>query len=111
MFVMDTKMREANRERQRKYREAHRDEVNEKRRERYSSRVGEGRCPRCGGKTKKGHILCEECCKYQGELNRKYAVERKKAAANVAVAEKPKKAAAARKTSATKQERAAKAKK
>ena len=93
MFVMDEKAREANRERQKKYREAHKNEVNEKRRERYNSRAEAGKCPRCGGKAKKGRVLCEKCCEYQGELNKKYAAERKKAASKTEATVKTKKAA------------------
>jgi hypothetical protein len=86
---MDAKARTANRERQRKYRETHREEINEKRRERYNERIDAGKCPRCGGKVKKGYTLCEKCCGYQADLNRKYAKERKKPA----VKAKPKAAA------------------
>ena len=115
MFVMDEKAREANRERQKKYREAHKNEVNEKRRERYNSRAEAGKCPRCGGKAKKGRVLCEKCCEYQGELNKKYAAERKKAASKTEATVKtkkaaPKAAAAKAKTSAAKPKTAAKAK-
>jgi hypothetical protein len=80
MYVMDEKARTANRERQRKYREAHRDEINDKRRERYNDRIEAGKCPRCGGKVKKGYTLCEGCCDYQADLNKKYARQRKKSA-------------------------------
>lgn len=94
MSITDEKVREANRERQRIYRERHKEEVNEKRRERYSGRAAAGKCPRCGGRAKKGRVLCEKCCEYQGELNRKYAAERKKAAPKKTAAVKPEKAAA-----------------
>jgi len=77
--MMDAKTRLANRERQRKYREAHRDEINEQRKERYNSRIAKGKCPRCGGKVKKGYTLCTDCCEYQAKLNQKYAKQRKKA--------------------------------
>jgi hypothetical protein len=76
--MTDAKTREANRERQRKYREAHREEINDQRRERYNDRIANGKCPRCGGKVKKGYTLCEDCCEYQANLNRKYAKQRKK---------------------------------
>jgi len=79
--MTDAKTRLANRERQRKYREAHRDEINEQRKERYNNRIAKGKCPRCGGKVKKGYTLCADCCEYQANLNRKYAKVRKKAAA------------------------------
>ena len=76
--MTDAKTRLANRERQRKYREAHRDEINEQRKERYNARIAKGKCPRCGGKVKKGYTLCSDCCEYQADLNRKYAKQRKK---------------------------------
>jgi len=76
--MTDAKTRLANRERQRKYREAHRDEINEQRKERYNARIAKGKCPRCGGKVKKGYTLCSDCCDYQADLNRKYAKQRKK---------------------------------
>lgn len=79
--MTDAKTRLANRERQRKYREAHRDEINEQRKERYNDRIASGKCPRCGGKVKKGYTLCADCCEYQANLNRKYAKQSKKAAA------------------------------
>ena len=76
--MTDAKTRKANRERQRKYRELHREEINDQRRERYNSRIESGKCPRCGGKVKKGYTLCTDCCEYQANLNRKYAKQRKK---------------------------------
>ena len=102
--MTDAKVREANRERQRKYREAHRDEINQQRKDRYNARISKGKCPRCGGKVTKGYTLCSECCEYQADLNRKYAKQRKttktakKPAAKKAAAKKP----AAKKTAAKK---------
>ena len=92
--MTDAKTRLANRERQRKYREAHRDEINEQRKERYNARIAKGKCPRCGGKVKKGYTLCTDCCEYQANLNQKYARQRKKAgvkktAAKTAARKKP----------------------
>ncbi|MDR2729936.1 MAG: hypothetical protein LBB81_03445 [Treponema sp.] len=86
--MTDAKTRLANRERQRKFREAHKDEINDQRKERYNNRIANGRCPRCGGKVKKGYTLCSDCCEYQANLNRKYAKERKKAASKKAVPKK-----------------------
>ena len=86
--MTDAKTRLANRERQRKYREAHRDEINEQRKERYNDRIAKGKCPRCGGKVKKGYTLCTDCCEYQATLNRKYAKVRKKTTKKAA-AKKP----------------------
>jgi len=107
--MTDEKTRIANRERQRKFREAHRDTINEQRKERYNDRIAKGKCPRCGGKVKKGYTLCTACCEYQADLNRKYAKVRKKSAGTKkAAAKKPtaKKAAskkpAAKKTTAKK---------
>jgi len=82
--MTDAKTRLANRERQRKYREAHRDEINQQRKERYNARIAKGKCPRCGGKVKKGYTLCSDCCDYQANLNRKYAKEKKKTGTKVA---------------------------
>ena len=96
--MTDAKTRLANRERQRKYREAHRDEINEQRKERYNKRIASGKCPRCGGKVKKGYTLCTECCEYQANLNRKYAKVRKKTTTKAAA----KKPTAAKKTTAKK---------
>ena len=95
--MTDAKTRLANRERQRKYREAHRDEINQQRKDRYNARISKGKCPRCGGKVKKGYTLCSDCCEYQADLNRKYAKQRKttkktvtkKAAAKKPAAKKP----------------------
>jgi predicted nucleic acid-binding Zn ribbon protein len=81
---MDEKARESNRLRQRKFLELHKDEVNNKRREKYHERISHGKCPRCGGRTKKGHTLCTNCCEYMLDLNRKYA-KRDKAAVKAKV--------------------------
>jgi hypothetical protein len=107
--MTDAKTRLANRERQRRYREAHRDEINEQRKERYNDRIAKGKCPRCGGKVKKGYILCAACSEYQANLNRKYA-KQKKTVVKKAGAKKP----AAKKTAVKakpKAKKAAKAKK
>jgi len=97
---MDEKTRESNRLRQRKFLELHKDEVNSKRREKYHERIGNGKCPRCGGRTKKGRTLCTDCCEYMLKLNRKYAKQSKTTVkAKTAVAKKaPKKKALKRKT-------------
>jgi hypothetical protein len=87
--MTDAKTRKANRDRQRKYREAHRDEINQQRRERYNERVAKGKCPRCGGKVKKGYTLCTTCCEYQANLNRKYAAQKKKPAVKTTAGKKP----------------------
>jgi len=86
--MTDAKTRLANRERQRKYREAHRDEINQQRKDRYNDRIAKGKCPRCGGKVKKGYTLCTDCCEYQATLNRKYSKVKKKTT-NKAAAKKP----------------------
>ena len=62
--------REANRIRQRRFLERHREEINQKRRERYASRKEAGRCPRCGKKLRsKKHILCKNCLEKAREYN------------------------------------------
>jgi len=76
---MDEKARESNRLRQRRFLELHKDEVNSKRREKYHERINSGKCPRCGGRVKKGRTLCTACCEYMLDLNRKYAKQKKKA--------------------------------
>jgi len=76
---MDEKTRENNRLRQRKFLELHKDEVNDRRREKYHERINSGKCPRCGGRVKKGHTLCTACCEYMLNLNRKYAKQKKTA--------------------------------
>lgn len=113
MFVMEADARKANRERQKKYREEHRDAINEKRREKYNDRIEAGKCPRCGGKVKKGYTLCENCCDYQSDLNKKYAKQRRKAepkAGAAAAKAAPKKAKAAPKAAPKKAKAAPKAK-
>jgi hypothetical protein len=76
-YKMDEKARADNRLRQQRYRELHREEINEKRRERYEERKKKNLCPRCGGKVKKGYTLCADCCEYQGKLNQQYAQNKK----------------------------------
>ncbi|WP_461245825.1 hypothetical protein [Treponema sp. R6D11] len=105
--MTDAKTRLANRERQRRYREAHRDEINEQRKERYNSRIKKGKCPRCGGKVKKGYILCSECSDYQANLNRKYAKQKKKTTGKAKVKKSTVKKAKVKKT-ATKKPKAKK---
>lgn len=77
---MDEKARENNRLRQRRFLEVHKEEVNARRRERYHERLSHGKCPRCGGRVKKGRTLCPDCCEYMLDLNRKYAGQKKKSA-------------------------------
>ena len=88
---MDEKARENNRLRQRRFLELHKEEVNARRRERYHERLSHGKCPRCGGRVKKGRTLCPDCCEYMLDLNRKYAGQKKSAGkARAAVKAKPK---------------------
>jgi DNA repair exonuclease SbcCD ATPase subunit len=57
-----TAEKEANRLRQQRYLENHRDEVNEYRRERYAARKDAGKCPRCGKKLRSAKfVLCKKC--------------------------------------------------
>jgi len=62
--------REANRLRQQRFLERHRDEVNEQRRERYAARKESGRCPRCGKKLRSlKFTLCKQCLEKAREYN------------------------------------------
>lgn len=62
--------RESNRLRQQRFLERHRDEINEKRRERYAERKGSGRCPRCGKKLRSSKFtLCKTCLERAREYN------------------------------------------
>ena len=54
--------KQANRERQQRYLENHREEVNEYRRCRYAELKEEGKCPRCGKKLRSHKLLlCKDC--------------------------------------------------
>ena len=70
---MSTKdKREANRLRQQRFLENHRDEINEKRRERYAARKKGGRCPRCGKKLRSLKLtLCKDCLEKAREYNQR----------------------------------------
>jgi endogenous inhibitor of DNA gyrase (YacG/DUF329 family) len=94
--MTDEKARESNRLRQRKFLELHKDEVNQKRREKYHERLDHGKCPRCGGRVKKGRTLCSDCCEYMLDLNRKYAKQTKAATKTKAKAKAPAKKAPAK---------------
>lgn len=62
--------RESNRLRQQRFLEKHRDEINEKRRERYADRKESGRCPRCGKKLRSlKFTLCKNCLEKAREYN------------------------------------------
>jgi len=64
--------REANRLRQQRFLENHRDEINEKRRERYAARKKDSRCPRCGKKLRSlKHTLCKDCLEKAKEYNQR----------------------------------------
>ena len=64
--------REANRLRQQRFLENHRDEINEKRRERYAARKEGGRCPRCGKKLRSSkQTLCKDCLEKAREYNQR----------------------------------------
>jgi endogenous inhibitor of DNA gyrase (YacG/DUF329 family) len=103
---MDEKARENNRLRQRRFLELHKEEVNARRRERYHERLDHGKCPRCGGRVKKGRTLCPDCCEYMLDLNRKYAGQKKKSAGKA----RPKAKAAVKAKPRAKAKPAAKAK-
>jgi predicted amidophosphoribosyltransferase len=62
--------KEANRVRQQRYLETHREEVNEYRRDRYAERKAEGKCPRCGKKLRSAKsVLCKNCLGRAREYN------------------------------------------
>ncbi|MDR1904920.1 MAG: hypothetical protein LBQ88_21890 [Treponema sp.] len=64
-------IREANRIRQQRFLEKHKDEVNKKRREKYAERKEKNKCPRCGKKVRaKNHILCKNCLSKAKEYNK-----------------------------------------
>jgi len=64
--------REANRLRQQRFLEKHRDEINEKRRERYADRKEGGKCPRCGKKLRSlKFTLCKDCLERAREYNQR----------------------------------------
>ena len=63
--------REANRLRQRRFLERHREEINEKRREKYAERKVNGRCPRCGKKLRSFKLtLCKNCLERAREYHK-----------------------------------------
>ena len=64
--------RESNRLRQQRFLERHRDEINEKRRERYALRKDDGRCPRCGKKLRSAkRTLCKMCLERARDYNQR----------------------------------------
>ena len=66
---MDAK--ESNRLRQQRFLEKHRDEINEKRRERYEARKESNQCPRCGKKLRSAKFtLCKDCLERAREYNK-----------------------------------------
>ena len=68
---MSTKnQKEANRLRQQRFLEKHRDEINQKRREKYAERKDSGCCPRCGKKLRSAkRSLCKTCLEKAKEYN------------------------------------------
>jgi hypothetical protein len=66
------KEKEANRLRQQRFLENHRDAVNAKRRKKYAARKKEGRCPRCGRKLRsKKTLLCKNCLEKAKDYNQR----------------------------------------
>ena len=64
--------KEANRLRQQRFLERHRDEINEKRREKYAARKESGQCPRCGKKLRSAkRALCKNCLEKAKEYNKR----------------------------------------
>jgi len=67
--VLDAK--ESNRLRQQRFLEKHREEINEKRRERYAARKDSSLCPRCGKKLRSPKFtLCKDCLGKAREYNK-----------------------------------------
>jgi hypothetical protein len=63
-------IKDANRIRQQRFLEKHKDEVNKKRRERYAKRKEKNKCPRCGKIVRaKNYILCKKCLVKAKEYN------------------------------------------
>ena len=64
--------RESNRLRQQRFLENHRDEINEKRREKYADRKDSGNCPRCGKKLRSlKFTLCKDCLEKARDYNQR----------------------------------------
>jgi len=64
--------REANRLRQQRFLSKHRDEINEKRRERYAARKENSCCPRCGKKLRSVKFaLCKNCLEKARDYNQR----------------------------------------
>jgi len=64
--------RESNRLRQQRFLENHRDEINEKRRDRYAERKDSGCCPRCGKKLRSAKFtLCKDCLEKARDYNQR----------------------------------------
>jgi hypothetical protein len=64
--------REANRLRQQRFLENHREEINRQRKERYAARIKDSRCPRCGKKLRSTKsVLCKSCLEKAKEYNKK----------------------------------------
>ena len=64
--------RESNRLRQQRFLERHRDEINEKRREKYADRKDNGCCPRCGKKLRSlKFTLCKICLETARDYNQR----------------------------------------
>ena len=62
--------REANRLRQQRFLEKHRDEINKKRRKKYAARKKTGQCPRCGKKLRSVKFtLCKICLEKARDYN------------------------------------------
>jgi len=70
---MSTKAeKESNRLRQQRFLERHRDEINEKRREKYAERKEGGRCPRCGKRLRSlKFTLCKSCLEMARDYNKR----------------------------------------
>ena len=62
--------RKANRLRQQRFLEKHRDEINKKRRKKYAARKKASLCPRCGKKMRSASLtLCKACLEKARDYN------------------------------------------
>ncbi|MCL2380111.1 MAG: hypothetical protein FWC64_00790 [Treponema sp.] len=72
MPTKDMDKKEANRLRQKRFLERHREEVNKKRQERYAARKEGGHCPRCGKKQRSPNLtLCKDCLERAREYTKR----------------------------------------
>ncbi|MDR2841910.1 MAG: hypothetical protein LBV52_01775 [Spirochaetaceae bacterium] len=93
-------LQELNRERQRHYREMHKDALNEKRRIRHLERMENNKCTRCNAVLPKNHDkkMCPDCLEYNRVMQRERKKPKTAKTPGTKVAEKTVKAAKATKS-------------